>query len=270
MVNSLFTLKNTAQRFGFMLIASFCLVTLRLPVLGQETPVLNNESIRRSNGQNQGADYPRQGEYGQDAGKSPAKPAPKEPAKSGAKPPPIRFDRQRELSKWKTEIQTYSYQHYGESEWQLKPTCIVLHYTAGTSFPWNLVDSQSFAGEKPGLASHYVVDGGKIWEVLSPNVRSRATYGINHRAISIEMVAADANDLAARSETLESCARLVAYLSDKFAIPISKIYSHQQVARMDTKIVPEVMDLVNPTPYGKSDPGEGNMKSIKARLSRMR
>lgn len=180
--------------------------------------------------------------------------------------PAILHDRVRPLEQWKPLIARYSKRHYGEEEWKLEPTCIVLHFTAGSTFPWNLVNSASFAGEPPGLATHYVIDGSRIWELLPPDVRCRGAYGINHRAISIEMVATNASDLSRRPETLKSCVALVRYLMGRFDIPKARIYSHAEVSRMDRKKVPEVKDLVDSSPYGKPDPGEQNMRTIKAQL----
>lgn len=175
--------------------------------------------------------------------------------------------RARDLSTWKPAIQNYSNRHYGEYTWKLEPRCIVLHYTAGTDFPWNLVESTEFKGETPGLAVHYIVDGTKIWQILPDDVRSRGAYGINHVAINIEMIAADANDLAGRPRTLETTARLVKMLMARHGVGLDKIYSHQEVATMDPAVVPEVKDLVAPGPYDKIDPGVGNMNTIKAMLS---
>ena len=184
------------------------------------------------------------------------------PAPRQAAPLVIRHDRTRPLESWRPAITSYSKKHYGEATSVLHPTCIVLHFTAGTTFPWNLVKSGDFAGEKPGLASHYVIDGAQIWQLLPTDVRSRGAYGINHRAINIEMVAANAADLARRPRTLESCARLVRDLQQQYAIPSTRIYSHAEVSRMDRRRVPEVLDRVHPEPYGKPDPGEQNMKKI--------
>lgn len=176
--------------------------------------------------------------------------------------PAVDKSRARSLEAWKPKIRAYSKRHYGEDTWQLEPTCIVLHYTAGTSFPWNLVNTGSFAGEAPGLASHYVIDGSHVWELLPPTVRSRGAFGINHRAINIEMVAADASDLARRPKTLETCAALCRVLMARFDIPVEKIYSHQDVSQMDPALIPEVLDRTDATPYGKIDPGSQNMKTV--------
>jgi N-acetyl-anhydromuramyl-L-alanine amidase AmpD len=170
--------------------------------------------------------------------------------------------RTRKLDQWKPLIQKYSERHYGESTWELNPTCIVLHYTVTKGFPWNLVNTESFKGETPGLAVHYVIDGKKIWEILPTNVRSRGAYGINHRAINIEMVADDAADLATKQETMDTCRELVRLLMKRHGVEKSHIYSHEDVGTMDRKKVPEVLDLVTGSPYHKIDPGQENMEYI--------
>lgn len=170
--------------------------------------------------------------------------------------------RTRKLDQWKPLIQKYSERHYGESTWELNPTCIVLHYTVTKGFPWNLVNTDSFKGETPGLAVHYVIDGKKIWEILPTNVRSRGAYGINHRAINIEMIADDAADLATKQETMDTCRELVRLLMKRHGVEKSHIYSHEDVGTMDRKKVPEVLDLVTGSPYHKIDPGQENMEYI--------
>ena len=179
-----------------------------------------------------------------------------------AEPLEIDRTRTRKLEKWKPLIQKYSKRHYGESTWQLDPTCIVLHYTVTRGFPWNLVRSESFKNETPGLAVHYVIDGKKVWEILPTNVRSRGAYGINHRGINIEMIADDADDLATKTETMDTCRQLVQILMKQHSIEKDHIYSHEQVGTMDRKIVPEVLDLVTGAPYHKIDPGQQNMEYI--------
>jgi len=177
--------------------------------------------------------------------------------------------RARPLESWKRQITEYSRKHYGEADWRLQPRCIVLHYTAGTSFPWNLVNTPDFAGEAPGLASHYVVEGPKIWQLIPPEVRSRGAYGINHRGINIEMVGADATDMINnRKRTLDTTAGLVRDLLERFHLTVRDIYSHQQVAEMNRRVCPWVLDLVNPDPYSKVDPGAASMRYVLDRLKR--
>ena len=185
----------------------------------------------------------------------------------GAEMPQYDRSKARPLEAWKPQIAEYSRRHYNEAEWKLEPKCVVLHYTAGRGFPDNLVESAEFAGETPGLASHYVIDGDKVWELLPPTVRSRSAYGINHRAVNIEMIAADATHLYGhRRQTMDTCAALVVQLLANFELSADQVYSHQQVALMDLKVVPWILDVLNPKPYHKIDPGEEPMRYILARV----
>ena len=183
---------------------------------------------------------------------------------------PVDTSRARDLQAWKPQIAAYSRRHYGQSQWDLQPRCIVLHYTAGTGFPWNLVHSSESAGEAPGLASHYVVDGRKVWEVLPPSVRSRGCYGLNHRAINIELVAANSADLWTRKRTMDTASHLIVDLMRRYRIPAGAVYSHLQVATMNPRLVPGVKDLVDPSPYDKIDPGARNMHYILGQVSKLR
>lgn len=182
----------------------------------------------------------------------------------------VKYDKARPLEAWKPRIAAYSQRHYGEDSWQLRPVAIVLHYTAGAGFPWNLVTSQDFMGETPGLASHFVIDGSNIWELLPPDVRSRGAYGINHRAINIELVALNAPDLAKRTATLKSAAKLTFCLMQQYDIADNKLYSHQQVSSMNTQLVPEALDKLDPKPYSKIDPGELNMLTVRKQIAELR
>lgn len=170
--------------------------------------------------------------------------------------------RSRDVESWKPQIAKYSKYHYGEYEWRLDPKVIVLHYTVFETFPWNLVITDTFKDEAPGLSVHYVIDGEKIWRILPDNVRTRGCYAMNHVAINIEMIAKDADDLAGRTQTLKTCALLCKELMQKHDIPIEKIYSHQQVGRMDLEKTPEALDLVRSKPYHKPDPGPKNMETV--------
>ncbi|PKL77270.1 MAG: hypothetical protein CVV27_06060 [Candidatus Melainabacteria bacterium HGW-Melainabacteria-1] len=182
----------------------------------------------------------------------------------------VRTDRARKLADWKPQIAEYSRRHYGESTWELDPQAIVLHYTVSSGFPWNLVTTKDFAGETPGLAVQYVVDGKQVWQILPANVRSRGAYGINHRAINIELVALHAADLAKRKDTLATGARLTWCLAEHYGLKDSQVFSHQDVSSMDTKRVPYVLDLLDNKPYHKIDPGEGNMLTIRAMIAKLR
>ncbi len=183
--------------------------------------------------------------------------------------PQINESRMRDLSFWNPRIKKYSRRHYGEDTYVLKPTVIVLHYTALPDFPWNLVNTKSAMGEEPGLASHYVIDENTVWRILPDNIRSRGCWGMNHRAINIEMCALNASDLSKKKKTMKLCALLVKSLMSKYHIPLSKVYSHETVSKMDRSLTPEVKDLVDGSPYDKYDPGAANMKYIKKLIKEM-
>ncbi len=90
------------------------------------------------------------------------------------------------------EMAAYSLRHYGTASWQLTPTMIVLHYTAGgtwagarAAFAADTVNM----GELPGTCAHYVVDkDGTVYQLVPTSVRCRHTIGLNDQAIGIEMV----------------------------------------------------------------------------------
>jgi len=139
----------------------------------------------------------------------------------------------RDLNVWKRDIAAYSLRHYGVETWSIVPTAIVLHYTAGSGFPLNLIESSTFMGEAPGVASHFVIDevngAGVVYQLLPLDVMSRATFGANFCAISIEMVARDENDLLGKKALLDSAISLVRELMDRYGIPLARVYGHAEI-----------------------------------------
>ena len=86
----------------------------------------------------------------------------------------------------------YSLRHFGTSSWQLTPTMVVPHYTAGGT--WSSTRAVFAAdavntGELPGTCAHYVVDkDGTVYQLVPTSIRCRHTIGLNDQAIGIEMV----------------------------------------------------------------------------------
>jgi N-acetyl-anhydromuramyl-L-alanine amidase AmpD len=144
--------------------------------------------------------------------------------------------RNRDLDEWKRDISSYSLRHYGIESWKLEPTAIVLHYTAGSTFPLNLIESREFKDEAPGVASHFVIDEengvGVAYQLLPLDVMSRATFGANFCAISIEMVAIDENDLLGKRALLDRAIVLVRELMARYGIPVSRVYGHSEIDRL--------------------------------------
>ncbi|MBI5226350.1 peptidoglycan DD-metalloendopeptidase family protein [Candidatus Micrarchaeota archaeon] len=176
----------------------------------------------------------------------------------------------RDLSDWKPKIQTYSKRHYGEDTADLTPTIIVEHFTVSSSFAWNLVTASSLAGEAPGEASHFEVDGKNIYQILPINVRSRGTFGANHKSVNIEMVAKTAEDLAAKTQTLDTASKLTAALMAQCAIPLEKVFSHESF-NGGKKTNSEYKDNTA-SDYGsetRTDPGDNNLKTMKGKISQL-
>ncbi len=141
--------------------------------------------------------------------------------------------RNRDLDEWKRDISSYSLRHYGVGTWKLEPTAIVLHYTAGSGFPLNLIESREFKDEAPGVASHFVIDeeGGRVsvYQLLPLDVMSRATFGANFCAVSIEMVALDETDLLGKRALLDRATGLIQDLMERYGIPASRVYGHAEI-----------------------------------------
>jgi N-acetyl-anhydromuramyl-L-alanine amidase AmpD len=90
------------------------------------------------------------------------------------------------------EMSAYSLRHYDTASWQLTPTMVVLHYTAGVTWAGaraTFAADTVNMGELPGVCSHYVVDqDGTVYQLVPTSVRCRHTIGLNDQAIGIEMV----------------------------------------------------------------------------------
>jgi N-acetyl-anhydromuramyl-L-alanine amidase AmpD len=180
----------------------------------------------------------------------------------------------RDLDAWKRDIAEYSRRHYGPAEWKITPTAIVLHYTASADFPMNLLVSESFQGEAPGLASHFVVQqkGKKIlmYQLLPLDVMSRATFGANFCSISIEIVAVNEEDLLSRPVVLDAVSRLVSELMVKYSIPAERVFGHEEIDEM-LAADPRGMFFDN-TIQGKFvprkiDPGKRVMEYVRGRIA---
>jgi N-acetyl-anhydromuramyl-L-alanine amidase AmpD len=181
----------------------------------------------------------------------------------------------RNLDTWKRDIAAYSARHYGIDSWKLEPTAIVLHYTAGSGFPYNLIESSTFMGEAPGVASHFVIDevngAGIAYQLLPLDVMSRATFGANFCTISIEMIARDENDLLGKKALLDTAISLVRELMDRYGIPLARVYGHAEIDAL--LAVDPHGEFYDNTIEGafvprKVDPGESVMALFRDALSK--
>ncbi len=137
----------------------------------------------------------------------------------------------------KAEMAQYSLKHYGQDTWVLRPSAIVLHYTAGPSYSAAHATFESNAtnlGELPGVASHFIIDkDGTIYQQVPLDVRCRHTIGLNHCAVGIEFVQEATSSpstataaIFARKAQLGAGLRLVAWLQAKYGIADRNVIGH--------------------------------------------
>ena len=142
---------------------------------------------------------------------------------------------------------------------KIKPECIVLHFTAISSF---LVSQETL--ERRKLAASIMVDkDAKAYQLLdSLDDMAQAATGTNQNCIQIEIVGKNMDELLANEKQTEKVSKLVRELADKYNVPLNNykiedlkgIYSHTQAKKKYGGSI---------ALYGKDfDPGEPYMKKI--------
>lgn len=131
----------------------------------------------------------------------------------------------------------YTLRHSGSSTWQLHPSVIVLHYTAGGT--WSST-RDSFAAdvanldELPNVCSHYIVDqDGTVYQFVPTTIRCRHTIGLNDVAIGIEMVQSAGSgpawadqQILGRPAQVGAALALVRSLQAQFGISTENVIGH--------------------------------------------
>lgn len=171
---------------------------------------------------------------------------------------------------WEQKYRAYFKKHYGDTKLEFKPSMIVMHYTvvptvSGTyrALSRNKVSVQLMIGPD-----------GTVYKLMPLNRRCTGAYGVNHVALSIEMVAQTESDLLSRSKQVFSSFCLVRYLMAKYDIPMSKVVAHYEVSE-GKKRVPEYKDLhdkIYPDRYPPSskrlDPGPTYMAWLRSYIKK--
>lgn len=180
--------------------------------------------------------------------------------------------------KWTKEYLEYFRRHYHDSSLALSPRAIVMHFTVSSTFSsaWNtfcngaMYDDGDVGVIFGHLSTHFIIDrDGTIYQTLPLDRRCRGAYGVNHVAISIEMVSPTEGDLLGNKRLMDSSFRLAAYLVRKFNIPPAHVYGHYEVSA-GKKYVPEYTDYGDskypgsyPPAYSRRDPGHAYMKKLR-------
>jgi len=184
---------------------------------------------------------------------------------------------------WTEEYRAYFDRHYRDPRVKLDPTLICMHYTVTDSAEavWNSFRrgcrmSNGNKGSVPGHVSvHLMIDqAGTIYQLLPFDRRCTGAYGVNHKAISIEMVASDEADLLSRPAQVWASFCVVRDLMKRFKIQSQGVIAHYEVSQGKT-IVPDYLDYNDsecpdryPDKYARFDPGTTYMAWLRSYLQK--
>lgn len=182
---------------------------------------------------------------------------------------------------WEQEYREYFQRHYRDPRVRFRPTMIVMHYTVtdDAEAVWEgfARGGRMDAGDYGMIFGHVSVQlmvdkDGTVYQLLPLDWRCTGAYGVNHVALSIEMIAANEKDLLSRPRQVWSSICLVRYLMRRFDIPLSKVVSHNDVS-IGRLVLPEYLDYADSKwPYGyppqffRYDPGMTYMAWLKTVL----
>jgi hypothetical protein len=212
------------------------------------------------------------------------KPLPGELADAGC--PPLRLeDHSLPVGRYLSADLERNRRLYGEGDVMLDPRYVVLHFTvltdAGDVLSLFRRPSTLAVGNQPPVTSlvtvHYMVDkDGVVLSLVPEDRRTSGTYGLDHRALAIELVAADEKDLLSRPSQLLSAFCLVDGLLKKYDLPVWAVISHQEVALGEVFLsdYTDLADTESPYWYPKRsfryDPGQTVMAWCREFLLRRR
>lgn len=153
---------------------------------------------------------------------------------------------------------------YGVNTVRLKPSMVILHFTVvddAESVIWAFSrPSRLPVGNKTPVLSltsvHYMVDQeSKVYQMVPEHRMTTGSYGVDHLALSIEMVAKNEKDLLSRPLQLLTTFHLVDSLLKRHNIPPWRVFSHQEIAlgKLFFNEYTDLADTVSPYFYPKRD-----------------
>lgn len=170
--------------------------------------------------------------------------------------------------RWEKEYRSYFKRHYNETSLTFKPSMIVMHYTVvpTAEATWSLFQRNHVSVQL------MIARDGTVYQLMPLNRRCTGAYGVNHKALSIEMVARTEGDLLDRANQVYSSFCLVKYLMAEYDIPLKNVVAHSEVGEGVTR-VPQYLDLADPyypTRYPprskRTDPGKTYMRWLRTYL----
>jgi hypothetical protein len=182
--------------------------------------------------------------------------------------PPVIKDWLLPYLSWEQKDRTYFQRNYGENKLTLSPSMIVMHYTV---IPTAEDTYQALTRKK--VSVHFMIaPDGTVYRLLPENRRCSGAYGVDHVALSIEMVARTEADLLSRAQQVFSSFCLVRHLMEQYGIPLSQVVAHYEVGEGKRK-VPQYTDLYDtvfpdryPPSEARLDPGPTYMSWLRTYL----
>lgn len=185
---------------------------------------------------------------------------------------------------WTEEYKAYFQRHYHDPKVKLDPKLICMHYTVmpdsqaiWDSFARGTTMSAGKAGTSVfgHVSVHLMIDQeGTVFQLLPFDFRCTGAYGVNHKAISIEMVATTEGDLLSRPKQVWASFLVVKDLMKRYNIPLSGIIAHYEVSQ-GKQVVPDYLDYADPdypdrypSKYFRSDPGTTYMSWLRTWLQK--
>ena len=179
---------------------------------------------------------------------------------------------------WDQEYREYFKRHYHDARIKFRPSMVVMHYTVtpDAESVWNgfargcNMDAGDFGSIWGHASVQLMVDkDGTVYQLMPLDRRCTGAYGVNHVALSIEMIALNEADLLSRPRQVWASLRLVKWLLARYQIPLDKVISHYAVS-VGRPLVPEYLDYADskwpygyPPRYFRYDPGLTYMAWLK-------
>jgi N-acetylmuramoyl-L-alanine amidase len=174
---------------------------------------------------------------------------------------------------------------YGRDTVMLFPTMVVLHFTVVDDAEmiiraFSRPSVLAVGNQRPVtslISVHYMVDkDGTVYQLAEEDRTTSGTYGVDHIALAIEIVAKDEKDLMSRPLQLLAAFSLTDRLLKKYDLPVWRVFSHQEVA-LGEFFLSDYTDLADtetpyfyPEPHFRYDPGHTVMAWAREFLLRRR
>lgn len=167
---------------------------------------------------------------------------------------------------WEQNYRSYFKKYYGDTRLTFRPSMIVMHYTVTPT-----AESTYRVLSNREVSVQLMVDhDGTVYRLMPLDRRCTGAYGVNHVALSIEMVAQTESDLLSRTKQVFSSFCLVRHLMAKYDIPLSKVVAHYEVSEGKKRVAEytDLHDKIYPDRYPPSsrrlDPGPTYMAWLRS------